>query len=435
MNLEELSILNIGFILNGNYNPSVYNPDHFPAPYNKAIKALQDNKDCLASKSDADTVLTSILRLEEIETAHEVAARQNGLGEVGAFNWPGAQAEAYERWAVGSKLEPVVRDLRANKPVDLLPIFGTLQSMIVGGGRSGLKPSGEIDESNYTPYMKCGYKPIDDIIGGIPTDGPIITVGEQGVGKSYWMYNLVCSWLGANPDKKAAIYTLEMPAEHYKWRNDKMYPEFKYLHATGRLLISGSVKNITELVAEVSASGVGMVGIDDIDGLVEDENPAAYQKVFKKVKEICRFLGIPVIVLAQPSREKKQKKEFLGIYAAQWSGAAENSAAMMLTLNKVNPADPEWQDTRFPTTKGNPNNTPRFYMCFWKFRENRDDDKQSGIGAIRIEPGANGFYKQIWKGEAFENKLWTPNYGQRNIGTSQKSDNSGSGVRFSKHVD
>lgn len=417
MNLQELSLLNIGFIVNGNYNPAVYDSNKFPPPYNKAIKLLQENPNTLKDKTETDKLLTSVLMLQEIETAHEVAARQNGLGEFGAFDWVGAQSQAYEKWQVGTMLERVSKDLRANNPVDVLPVFGTLQTMVVGNGKSGLIPANEIDETHYIPYMKCGYKPIDDIIGGIPSDGPIITLGWQGVGKSYWLFMMVCSWLTANPDKTAAIYTLEMPAEHYKWRSLKMYRQFEDVVNSGRLRISGSVKDVNELTAEVSASQVGLVGIDDMDGLVADESPSAYQAVYRKIKEICRFLGIPVIVLAQPNREAKKAKRFLGIYDAAWSGAAENSAAMFLTLNFVDPLDGDWQDKRFPINEGNSvtHPTPRLFMCFWKFRESREEGFSQGVGAIRIEPDpTTGYYKQIWVGDAYKNKLFSPVFVQDN---------------------
>jgi len=415
MDLNEISKINIGFMLNGNYNPHVYNAGKFPAPYNKAVKLLQDNKG-EHDKGQADVVLSQVLRLEEIEDCHEVAARQNGLGEYGVFDWVSAQGKAYDNWILGTTLERASKGLVKNDPVDLLPIFGALQNTVVGG-KSGLVASSEIDETKYTPYMKCGYKPIDDIIGGIPTDGPIIVLGLTGAGKSYFAYHLVCSWLREHPDKTAAIYTLEMPAEHYKWRSKRMFPMHNDIAESNRLLISGSVKDVNELQAEVSAMQVDFVVVDDLDGLVTEETPGAYQAVYKRVKEICRFLGIPVLMLAQTNREISKAKRFLGLHDASWSSAAEKSAAMFITLNYVDPNDPEWQDNRFPIHAGNNERTPRLFICFWKFRENRDDDKQQGLGAIRIEPNKlTGRYDTIWVGEAYQNKLFPPNHAGAPIG-------------------
>jgi len=430
MKLDELSLLNIGFVLNGNYSPAVFNPQHFPAPYNKAMQLLQDNRDSLTDKNRADSLLTSVLRLDEIELAHEVAARQNGLGEEGAFNWAGAQADAYFRTIKAQQLKPLLKNLENNEEPDPLKVISVLTSM-VAGKTTGLVSAKDIDWNTYKPYMKCGYKPIDDVIGGIPSDGPIVVIGSQGTGKSYWAFLIVCSWLLEHPDQKAAIYTLEMPADHYVWRSIKMYPEFKPLLDTGRLLISASVRGVEEIVAEASASQVGLIAIDDLDRLAGGASPEKYQTAYMKITEICRFLKVPVIVLAQPNREGKKAKKFLGIYDAAWSGAAENSAAMFLSLNNVDPTDPEWEDMRFPLTKDNPKNTPRLFMCFWKFREQKDDDKQQGVGAIRIEPGLNGYYNQIWKGEAYGNKLWTPNHQNSTVGSKP----SGNAVRFSKKDD
>lgn len=131
-----------------------------------------------------------------------------------------------------------------------------------------------------------------------------------------------------------------------------MFPSLKEIREQGRLYVSGSVKNIEELIAEVTAKRVDYVVIDDMDSLVGSSDASEYERVYRRVKEICRFLKIPVFVLCQPNREAKHAVErgerFLGRYDVAWSGAAENSAALQIALQKVsNALDMESQT--FPT--------------------------------------------------------------------------------------
>jgi hypothetical protein len=415
MNIDELTLLNIGFILEGKANPIEYDPKYFRPPYNKVIQALKENPEALKDKDKADSIISKILLLEEIELAHQVAARQNGLGEEGVFNFRGALADAYYAWTLGDEAEKLGKKMKNNEEVDLLPYYSKLTSHL-GGQKSGLRKADEIDFSHYKPFMKSGYKPIDDIIGGIPSDGPVVVYGLTGVGKSHWTFNMVCCWLAEHPDKTAAIYTLEMGEEHYLQRELAMYPEHKAV--LSRLHVSGSVRNIEELVAEVSASHVGMVAIDDMDGLVSEQAASEYEKVYKRVKEICRFLKIPVIVLGQPNRTAKVANRFLNTYDIAWSGASENSAALLIALQRVDPTDGDFQDDRFPPSH---DNKPRYYMIFWKSRDGWP--LQIGPGAIRIEPGANGKYNQMWKGEVYKNKLWTPSGGSLGSGGNKKKLN------------
>jgi replicative DNA helicase len=255
----------------------------------------------------------------------------------------------------------------------------------------------DIDYTKYVPFMRCGWDVIDDIIGGIPSDGPIVVFGTTGVGKSHWAAKMVCSLLKQHPKKLAGIYTLEMSAEHYLNREAHMYPELEKF-GPNRLYVSGSVRNIEELVAEVTSKRLDVVVIDDMDGLVEDESAGAYQRVYKRIREICRFLKIPVIVLAQPNRAAKMNlnDRFLSPYDISWSGAGENSAALLIALQKANSL--EMNDTIYPL-----DNTDHLYMIFLKSRDGWPE--QMGPGAIRLD-GANR--NKLWSGEAYKGKLFPP---------------------------
>jgi len=255
--------------------------------------------------------------------------------------------------------------------------------------------------------MPCGWKVIDDIIGGIPSDGPIVVYGLTGVGKSHWAAKMTCSMLQQHPQKKGIIYTLEMSAEHYLNREVAMYPELEKFG--DRLYVSGSVRNIEEAVAEITSKQADFAVIDDMDGIVQEESASEYQRVYKRIREICRFLKIPVIVLAQPNRVAKlnSKESFLSPYDISWSGGGENAAALLIALQIANF---EMKDDIFPL-----DDDDHRYMIFWKSRDGWP--KQQGPGAIRLDKATKG---KLWSGEAYMNRLHNPLSGKkRKIGRNK----------------
>jgi len=411
MDWHELSEVNFGLVLEGRVPVSAYLSSSFDSPYDIGIEALMRKG---ATKENVAQVLNSKI----ISDAHDSVIHWNGISEKENFDWQKALVEAKQKHDIAKKFDKASKRLKENDEFDLLPIFGDLQS-IVAGCASGLSVASAIDYNHYKPFQKSGNPVIDKILGGFPSDGPIIVYGVTGVGKSHWLASTMDYLLHQYPDKKGAIYTLEMSAEHYLWRETNMYPTLKEI--MDRLYVSGSVRNIEELVAEISALGVDYVGLDDMDNMVKSSDASEYEGVYRRVKEVCRFLKIPVFVLCQPNREAKHAIErgdkFLGRYDVAWSGSAENSAALQIALQKVTSnLDMENCET-FPTC-----DDETYYQIFWKSRDGWPSDYsptgQEGPGAIITMKG-----KQSWRGEVYANKhkLWPPQSGGK-IRIKKKKD-------------
>ena len=424
MDARELALSIIGRLADGRANPQEFPFESFPAPYNQAIKLIKAHPEMIGDKDAIDILLGQALTYDEIVDAHIQASRLNGLGIDGVFNWAGNMREATDKLTMIPEMKRVLRACEQNDPVEWTSLYTKIGSVLSGRTR-GPRPANQIDYKNYKPYMKSGIKYIDEIIGGWPTDGPIVVLASQGVGKSYFVFYAICSWLIAHPDETAAIYTLEMSDEHFLARNLEVYPEFIPLVEceTPRLHISSTCRGVDEISAEVSTGKYGFIGIDAMKQLTKGGDTSVYDKTYQVIVEICRFQKIPVMVIAHPNREGKKSGKFISTYDAYMSGAAEDAAAMLISLNVVSYADPEWIDTRFvPVESENPQKTDRFYVCFWKFRDNRPAAMQQGLGAIRIEPDKHtGYYKQIWVGNALGNKLWPVRYNRpTSIGASQQ---------------
>lgn len=391
MDVFELSEVNFGLILDGRRSAQEYDPDDFVAEWAKGVKILKRPK---SLKED----LAKVCSPKMLNDAHRAVEKMNGLGD--SFDWHGELIKAKRMYDLGGVLMKTGEKLRANDDVDLLPVYGDITSS-VAGQTIGLSIASQIDYSTYKPFMPLGYEPIDKLIGGIPTDGPIVVYGSQSTGKSFWGANAIDKFLHQHKKKTAGIYTLEMGAEHYMYRSVKMYPGLK--DVLDNLYISGSVRSTEELIAEVTTKRLDFVVIDDMDRIVKSVEPAAYQIAYFRLAEICRFLKIPIVILAQPNRAAKLGDKFLGPFDISWSSAGENSAAMLIALQKANSLD--LSDDMFPTEDDD-----HYYMIFWKSRDGWPI--QQGPGAIRLD---NANRNQLWSGTPYKNKLWTPGYKEKKI--------------------
>ena len=403
MNLRELSEVNFGLVLEGRVPVSMYRKEWFAHPYEQGIEVLQQKG---ATKEDVAKVMTS----SYISDAHDAVHHWNGVGDKENFDWSKALQECYVNAEMGKKLEKIGKRMKDNEDVDKLQLYGELTSVIAKES-SGLTLGSEIDYKSYKPFKKCGYAPIDNTLGGIPSDGPIVIYGLAGVGKSTLATSIINGILHQYPQETAAVYTLEMNKEHWLARTMELFPGIR--EVLDRLYISGSVRDVEELVAEVTSKRVNYVVIDDMDNLVKHSDPSEYEQNYRRIKEICRFMGIPVFVLGQPKREAKMAvyggERFLGPYDVAWSGAAENSAALQIAAQVTSGLDMQSQE--FPTTDEKMN-----YLIFWKSRDgwpaDRDPKGMRGPGAVVMK------HTPTWNGQPHGGKwkIWSPEYASRTIG-------------------
>lgn len=415
MNREELSEVNFGLVLETRVPVTMYRSEWFAEPYRQGIEILMKSG---ATKEDVAKVLSS----SYISDAHDAVHHWNGISEKDNFDWSKALRESYENYERSRALDRIAKKLKDNEQVDLLPLYSELGSAI-NNESFGLKPASQIDYKHYNPFMASGYEPIDKTLGGIPTDGPIIVYGATGVGKSKFLTALTNGFLHKYPERRAAIYTLEMNDTHWMSRTVNLFPSIS--EVADRLFVSGQARDIEEIVAQVTAGQFDLVGLDDMDNLVKSSEASEYERIYRRVKEVCRFMGIPVIVLGQPNRQAKAAidagEKFLGRYDVAWSGSAENSAALQIALQTTNSLDMDSEE--FPTA-----DEDQDYIIFWKSRDgwpgDSDPTKPLGPGAIIMKHSPN------WHGVPYGTrdpskpnwKLWSVNSGGKAIGKNKKKD-------------
>lgn len=391
--LMELSQVNFGLCMEGRVSPNLYRPEWFYTPYDRGMEVLQQKG---ASKEDVAKVLDS----SYISDAHDCVHKWNGVGDLENFDWVKALRDAHNSFNTGNKLTKIGKKLKDNEPVDLLSLYGDLSAILSEKSNETLLLK-DIDYKNFTPMVESGWDVLDDIVGGIPKHGLILVLGETGLGKSFFLGKMTDRYLHRHKDKTGMIVTLEMPAEEYAQRTLQMYPTFKNLGE--RLYINGSLRTIDDIVLEATTHKVDFLGIDFVDWLVKENTESAYAYVYKRCVEMSRLLRIPVVLLAQANRDGVKWSKFLTKFDARYTGMAENSAWMMIGLQKTNALDIEEPD-KYPTF-----DEDREYIIILKLRG--EWKKQVGPGAIVLEPS-----NQKWGGKAYKNRLWNPVSAGKKIG-------------------
>lgn len=410
MDKQELSEVNFGLLLESRRLPSLYKPEWFSTPYDKGVEILMKQG---ATKEDVAKVISSAY----ISDAHDAVHKWNGIGDKENFDWTQALRDAHENEQRGKKLIKIGKKLENNEDVDILPLYSELGSAIANES-FGLKPASEIDYKSYKPFMKSGYAPIDNTLGGIPTDGPIIVYGVAGVGKSKFAAAVTNEFLHEHTEKRAAIFTLEMNETHWMNRTMKIFPSFA--DVLPRLYVSGQSRDIEDTVSQITVGQFDFAVLDDMDNSVKSSDASEYERIYRRVKEVCRFRGIPFMVLGQPNRAAKiavdNGERFLSRYDVAWSGSAENSAALQIALMTTNGLDMKSEE--FPTTDESMD-----YVIFWKSRDGWPGDYNPklavGPGACIMEHSSN------WNGKPYAGKwkLWPVNSGGKALGKKKTKRN------------
>lgn len=395
---RDISETVLGLAAEGIIPPIALDPVKLAPPYDKGAKQLK-------KEGGAKEDLVSVMDADMLSTMHNKVSRMNGASTM--YDWLAMLDTAYRRYVLGDLWEKTAWRLKQNQAIDLqAPYIQT--AAFLERGTAGIRPAAQIDFKAYHPFMKSGNEYIDNIFGGLPTDGPIVVFGDTGTGKSHYASGLVADFLNQYRDRTAAIYSFEMSEEHHLARTAAMYPEIT--RHLDRLYVSGSIDKSEQIVAECATHRFDFIVIDDMDNMVDGEATSGkYEGAYKIIKRMARLQKIPVMVLAQPNRSAKTSGRFLRRWDISWTGAGENSAALLIGLQNASRMDRGW-------TESNPSypmeDTPLQYQLFLKSRD--EPEGFGGLGAIitRMERGSDGKHlHRIWRGPLYMDapKLWRSN--------------------------
>lgn len=325
LNWQDLSEVCFGLVVTKRVIANKFSGPMFTSPYDEAFDAFFAG----ATKTKLSALLGPAL-----ETALDAASSvsDESAEEV---EWHKNLLFSSKAYGLGKKLEVAAKKLVRGeiiKPEDAMMYAGAFKD--IGNPDSlGLLLSKDIDLDDFEPTMLSGYAPIDTNLGGIVCAGNIMIMATTGKGKSLFTQQFVGHFLNLYPEKKVAIWSLEMTNQQYLIRGLKLYPLFRKAHEEGRILVSDTMTTIYDVGTQAAASGVDMIIVDYVDYLIRGEaSESKYAEVYVQMNNISRTLNIPFIMLMQPNRQS-----YTGIpkmWHGRYSGMGENVAAQFWVLHE-----------------------------------------------------------------------------------------------------
>lgn len=312
----------VGFVLHGKLSPDAINPaDCFP-PYGEIIPIMRDGG------SVADVVTK--VGYASVRTAMEAAEHVNG--EMKPLAWVGLNSKNASRELGAASLERVAKDMKDGKEVDLGKAMQLMSNM--NDGYRELTPLSEV-EPERDVWIKTGWKPLDDNVGGIVKAGLCIIGASPGVGKTTMLLKIANCMVRKYKRHKVAIFSLEMTmgqlAKRWQELDDTYTKEEK-----DRVLITESAFNIGEIYAAASTCAaqerLSLIAIDFADLMVEGEQSESIMgQIYRSLAMLAKKTGVPVILISQLNRATYMSG-IPKVNHLRYSGMAEAMAALILLL-------------------------------------------------------------------------------------------------------
>jgi len=285
---EEASEITAGLVLTGKLSKNSVNPDYFLSPYNKLIS------DFKAGKEKDDLILS--VGLNPVHTALESCKNLNGTGDA---DWTGILERTYNQYEAGVRLGKMSERLIRGEDVDWSKInyYSKLAQQNQGGDFTKLS---QITETS-VPFIKTGWKPIDDHLGGIPAVGLIIVGGLPGTGKTWEWIKISSEFAKYHTDKNVAFFSLEMTLPEINGRYNALnLPE----EVKDRILVNPHPMRVEDIISKASSiENLGLVGIDFADLLIQgDTTESSMAHIYRTLMLGAKELNCPIKLYSQLRR-------------------------------------------------------------------------------------------------------------------------------------
>jgi len=261
----------------------------FMPPYDELIKYLKDGK---TTKED----LIINIGLDAVQTALHAQENVNGLG---TSDWLKILEETHSLYSAGQQLEKLGKSMQKGDTPDpgkLAHISKQFQS-----GKTERMPLSSI-VSTEVPFIKCGWPPIDDHLGGFPVSGLVTVGGSPGTGKSTWVTKISSSFAKKHKNKIVGVYSLEMLSGEIANR----FREIEKLDkdVEDRIEINDRPMNVHEVVADAATiDNLGIMIIDFADYMVRGEiTESSMGEIYRTLAIAAKMFECPIILLNQLNR-------------------------------------------------------------------------------------------------------------------------------------
>lgn len=332
-----------GLILQGDIDVNMVNPDDFYGEYKDIIGSIKKglSQEELVVKHGFSNLQTAKMAANMVTP--EEAERK-------PIDWVTLLEQAASYYRYGQELSGMADKLLMGQPVDPGKLLQFVSELNLG--HRALTPLDQV-EPEAGQWIKTGYQPLDEYVGGIPKAGLVALAGGTGIGKTTMALRiaiqLVRTYPGvkgakikkgkATPWKvepgKVAIFSLEMLLSQVVARflnlDDTITKEER-----SRILASESAYTVGEIYAVAARTAANenlkAIIIDFADMLVEGEQSEAIMGViYRALAMLAKTTGVPVILICQLNRNQYQGG-IPKINHIRYSGMAEMMSALILLL-------------------------------------------------------------------------------------------------------
>jgi hypothetical protein len=339
-----------GLVLSGELDANLVNADDFYPPYNEIVAMLRKGKtqEDIITKHGFSLIQAANMAANAVQADKEKAKNK-------AVDWLNLLEQAASYYKYGQELALMADQLIMGQPIDpgkLIQFVGELDL-----GHRSLTPLDQV-EPERGQWIKTGYQPIDEYVGGIPKAGLVAMAGGTGIGKTTLALRVGLEMVRLydgkkNTAKKGKKYAdpmyKDIPAEKGKvaifsleMLLSQVVARFFDLDGTitkeerSRMLATESAYTVGEIYAVAARTAANenlkAIIIDFADMLVEGEQSEAVMGViYRSLAMLAKTTGIPVILVCQLNRTQ-YNGGIPKINHIRYSGMAEMMSALILLL-------------------------------------------------------------------------------------------------------
>lgn len=372
-----------GLVLTNRISKESVRPEIFTSPYDGIIRIWKKE-----NYTDYSELIGSV-GLMPIQSAIQAASSVNGS----KIDWIQVLEKASIRSELAFSFDKFAKKLRRGEDIDAPSLISHLNKL--GKVETKVQTLFNIKEETES-FIQTGWSAIDTHLGGIPKIGLIVLGAPPKTGKTTSLAKLSVSFVRKYLDKKALIFSFEMPASEYKKRLNELNAAHPLTEdEQNRILICEEIMSADEMAnvaAGYAKENVGLIGIDFVDFMVQDVmDEQKMTHCYLTCATLAKQLSIPVILLSQLN----------GYYQGglprpihlRFTRMAEALSWAVLML--YNPAQDyfEKRDAGLPITLG------KAYIIAWLLRGGFQNHLEDSPGAIQINwSGKTGWgEKGLWR--------------------------------------
>lgn len=361
---QETSEIVIGLLQDNRTSPVLYRTELFFPPYDNIFIDIK--------KGMTPEELIGRHGISLLQAAHTAVMSLNGLGE--NTNWVKLLETTKAKDEAATKLEKLSKRLRRGEDINWSEL--TEQARKAQEGMEGdFIPLSDVERGN-VPFIASGWTNIDNHLGGIPEVGMILIGGDPGIGKTTAMGRFATCFAKTHPDKKVAVFSLEMILCELATRFDEI--EKLDIETQKRILLCETPLNADAIINKAATiEDLGLVCIDFADLVVTENSESEYAKMYRTFMFGAKQLHIPIIVLVQLVKAKSGIPKPVHL---RYTKLAEAFAWMILML--YDPAV-DWNDEE-ATKSVLPSKRNVAYILCWKIRGGFRQHMNESPGAIQL---------------------------------------------------